>query len=562
MRALLVCSAIAAAGGAAACSHPPAGEVRYVPQAPVWRVNDRIPFDQVPDKRTYTPNLYHFDGAVVRRVTRAMDLVPDRRAADVNSLDEVPDSTWFTNRIGVRDLTDAELAAAGRTGPNPFEHLPWTIKSAKIGGMSIGFVFEDARGDKYLVKFDRLGAPEMETGAHMVTRAILWACGYNVADDYLGYLRREDLQVAADATRTDAVGDETALTVADLDAALAKVDRGPDGLYRVMASRFVPGKPIGPFAREGRRGDDPNDTIPHERRRVLRGQSAIFAWLDHSDLQEGQAIDTFVPEAPGSKRGFVMHYLIDFGKSLGVMAYASHWRTAGYTYRYDARYALQSLIGLGLWIRPWDSLDAPPLRGIGLWTATSYDPGRWRPSSPYWPIYDRDRFDAFWGSKILIRFSRAQLASIIEQAKLSDPKAAAYMLDVLVERQRRTARYWFERVSPLDAFAVEPDPDRAGALRLCFDDLSLRYELGHTPGGTRYALDVYDYGGAALGEPRVIAAREARTCVGDIPAGTAREGYTIAKLAVQRDARALPPVRVHLARTAAGRYEVIGLRRE
>lgn len=561
MRALLVCSAITV-GAAAACSHPPAGEIRYVPQAPVWRVNDRVPFDEVPDKRTYTPNLYHFDGIVVRRLTRAMDLKPSRRAADVNSLDEVPDSTWFTNRIGVRDVTAEELTAAGRTNPSPFEHLPWTVQSAKIGGGSVGFVLEDARGEKYVVKFDIRGAPEMETGAHMISRAIMWACGYNVPEDYLGYIRRGDLRLADDATRKDDVGDTVPLSAAHLEAALAKVDRGPDGTYRVMASRFVPGKPIGPISREGRRGDDPNDTVPHERRRVLRGQAAIFAWLNHSDLQEGQSVDTFIPDAPGSKRGYVMHYQIDFGRSLGVMAYANHWRTSGYTYRYDARYALQSLIGLGLWIRPWDALEAPPLRGIGLWTVDDYDPGSWRPSNPYWPVHDRDRFDAFWGSKILIRFSRAQLATIVEQAKFSDPEAAAYMLDTLVARQRRTARYWFERVSPLDAFAVEPDPDRAGALRLCFDDLSLRYELGHTPGGTRYALDVYDYAGEPLGEPRVIAAREARTCVGDIPAGAAREGYTIAKLAVQRDARALPPLRVHLARTAAGRYEVIGLRRE
>jgi len=33
------------------------------------------------------------------------ELPRDRRALGVNALDEVPDSTWFTNRIGVRELT-------------------------------------------------------------------------------------------------------------------------------------------------------------------------------------------------------------------------------------------------------------------------------------------------------------------------------------------------------------------------------------------------------------------------------------------------------------------------
>ena len=33
----------------------------------------------------------------------------DVRAMNVNSLDEVPDSTWFTNRIGRREMSIAEI---------------------------------------------------------------------------------------------------------------------------------------------------------------------------------------------------------------------------------------------------------------------------------------------------------------------------------------------------------------------------------------------------------------------------------------------------------------------
>src|SRR5689334_8089041 len=89
----------------AACAHQaPVGELRFKNAAPVWRVNDRAPIPKPPAEREYNRTLYHADGFVFRRATRAMELRPDRRAEDVNALDEVPDSTWFTNRIGIRDI--------------------------------------------------------------------------------------------------------------------------------------------------------------------------------------------------------------------------------------------------------------------------------------------------------------------------------------------------------------------------------------------------------------------------------------------------------------------------
>ncbi|MDQ3164236.1 MAG: AAA family ATPase, partial [Actinomycetota bacterium] len=66
--------------------------------------------------------------------------------------------------------------------------------------------------------------------------------------------------------------------------------------------------------------------------------------------------------------------------------------------------------------------------------------------------------------------TREQLGAIVEEAGYTDPRAAQYMLDALVERQRKTARYWFDQVSALDQFRVEPQG-------LCFDDLTLRYDL-------------------------------------------------------------------------------------
>jgi hypothetical protein len=532
----------------AACASGPApiGSLRFQVDEPVWRVNDREPLPAPPQEREYNRALYHTDGFVVRRVTRAMEVRPKLRAADVNSLDEVPDSTWFTNRIGVRELSEDELRAGPNRTPGPFDQLPWTITRGKSGGTAVGFVFEDATGAAFLLKFDEPDRPEMETAAHIIVHRILWACGYNVPEDYVGYVRRDELLLSAKATRKDDTGTKVPLTTEDLDRALARVAREPDGRIRVLASRMLPGKPIGPYAREGTRPDDPNDRIPHERRRSLRGQFSIFSWLNHTDMQEDNTLDMF-------QDGHVVHYLIDFGKALGVMGQGMRWQTVGYTYRLDVGIALRTLLGLGLWERPWEAVDAPPLRGVGLFEAKHYDPGAWRPNSLYWPYEDKDRFDAFWGAKLIMRFSRAQLAAIVDEAQLTDPRAAAYLVDTLVARQRTTARYWFERVAPLDRFAMD------GA-RLCFDDLLLAYRLDEPV--TRYEVEIYDRAGKPAAAPFYLApGAGGRTCTAALRTGRDASAYTIVRLRVLRGDEPMPDVRVHLARVD-GALSVIGLRRE
>jgi hypothetical protein len=518
-----------------ACAHSPTGELRFRNEPPVWRVNDRVPLAKQPKERIYNRKLYHSDSFVVRRSTRALDLKPSRRAADVNALDEVPDSTWFTNRIGVRDLSITELVRGPNVDPSPFENLPWTITKAKSGGSAIGFVFEDTTGAKFILKFDVPDRPEMETAAHAIVHRILWACGYNVPQDHIGYVRRADL-VIGDKARKRGIDD------AKLDAMLAQVAREPDGRIRVLASRHLPGKPIGGYAREGTRADDPNDVIPHERRRSLRGQFALFAWLNHTDLQEDNTLDVFVDD-------HVEHYLIDFGKALGVMGWGQRWQTVGHTYRFDLAYAFKSLVTFGLWKRPWEDARAPALRGIGLWESATYDPGAWRSNSPYWPFEDADRFDNFWGAKLAMRFTRAQLAAVVAEGQLTDPRAAAYMLDVLVERQRETARYWFDRVAPLDELRVERDA-------LCFADLALLYRLRTNP--TRYEVDTFDKAGRATGYHRTVTGMpDGRSCVPDLIVA----GYTIVRIRVFRNAHEMPALLVHLARDEHGRPAVIGVRR-
>ena len=69
-----------------------------------------------------------------------------------------------------------------------------------------------------------------------------------------------------------------------IDRLLENVDRRSDGRYRAVALR-VPTDGvslIGPFQLFGTRSDDPNDVVPHEHGRELRGLQVFSAWLNHT----------------------------------------------------------------------------------------------------------------------------------------------------------------------------------------------------------------------------------------------------------------------------------------
>ena len=549
-RSILACIAVAA--GCGGSSAVPA--VRFANVPAVAAVDDRLDVPHTPKSREFFVDLYHWDAILQRRIERGLELPRPQRALGVNALDEVPDSTWFTNRIGVRDLSIDELTAGPLTLDSPELHRPWTIKSAKPGQGDLGFIVEDTRGVKWLVKFDSTDFPEQETATHVIVDKILWACGYNTTEDFIVHARRDDFAIAADATITDQYNDKHPLDRAELDRRLDTVRLTADGRLRALASRWVDGKSLGGHPAEGVRDDDRNDRIPHELRRDLRGAYAIFAWLDHVDIQESNFLDSWVADRGDPKIHYVKHYLLDFGKSFGVMASTGGDPRRGHSYVIDLHDMFTSLIELGLVQRSWERRSAPTLRGVGLFEARTFDPGSWVTDYPvYIPFLRADRFDQFWATKILIRFSRAQLHALVDTGKLSDPRAVEYVTDTLVARQRATAAYWFARVNPLDHFAAYHD-------RLCFDDLAITYDFAPAD-TTHYTITRHDRDGRALATTTTAAGPDGRACVPlTLPAG--RDGYTIVRVTTTRPSFT-GSTDAHIARDpTSGAPRVIGIWRE
>lgn len=550
--AIVLAAVLAASTGCA--SSPAVPAVRFANAPPVTVVDDRLDVPTRPGVRDFLVDLYHYDAILYRRLERALELPRHRRALGVNALDEVPDSTWFVNRIGVRDMTLDELTTGPITIDSPELHKPWTIESAKPGAGDVGFVIADARGERFLIKFDMAGYPEQETATHVIVGKILWACGYNVTEDFIVHLRPEDLVIGRNSRISDVFGDKHPLERAELDRRLALVERGPDGRLRALASRWVDGKSLGGHPAEGVRADDRNDRIPHQLRRDLRGAYAMFAWLDHVDVQESNFLDSWIADRGNPKIHYVKHYLLDFGKSLGVMATTGHDPRRGHSYVIDLADIAKSLFEAGMVERSWEETRAPKLRGVGLFEARTYDPGSWVPDYPvYVPFLSSDRFDQFWASKILIRFTREQLHALVETGQLSDPRAVEYITDTLVARQRATAAYWFARVNPLDRFAAYRD-------RLCFDDLAIGYQFAPA-GSTRYEVTRYDRAGRTLGTADARGVADGRVCV-PLALSADRDGYTMVELATARPGFTGTTI-VHVARDpASGAPRVIGIWRK
>jgi len=375
----------------------------------------------------------------------------DVRALNVNTIDEVPDSSWWTNRILHREMSVDEIARGPMVGTGPKDGV-WTIVASKNEGITPGLRITDSAGDLYFIKFDPPSNPEMATGAEVVTTPLFHALGYNVAENYIATLRRENLRIGPRATLyREFSGKETPLTEADLDALLQRAARNADGSYRVVASKAVAGKPLGPFRYYGTRSDDPNDVFPHEHRRELRGMRVFAAWLNHDDSRSINSHDTLVEE---DGRKIVKHYLIDFGSTLGSGSTQAQKPRAGNEYIWEARPTFLTMVTLGFYVRPWIKVEYPQFPSVGRFEGAFFQPQYWKPEYPN-PAFNNARpDDLFWAARRVAAFSDEAIRAAVRRGQFSDRAAELYLGDVIIVRRDKVARFYLNITNPVVDFAL------------------------------------------------------------------------------------------------------------
>ncbi|HEY1419043.1 MAG TPA: hypothetical protein VGF41_14130 [Myxococcaceae bacterium] len=450
------------------CSSGP----RHFSTAPVlWSDEDRRPFQPRPEE-TYVP--IYWDGAdhiFFRPISHAFLLQTGREAVDVNAMDEVPDSSWFVNRLSRQRMSAEEIARGACDHPPPEGALPWKVVGAKMDGDNPGFRIRTATGRIYVVKFDSTEQWERASAADVVGSRLYHAAGFQVPCNRVVYFRPEDLELPEKPIQGPG---GKPVTRESITAMLEHLPREANGTLRALASEFLPGKPLGPWLYESRWGDDPNDAVAHEDRRELRGSRLLAAWLQHHDARSQNTLMMWSED--GRAGGHVEHYIIDWGDCLGGLTqWDSISRRVGHAYYIDFGYMAADFFTFGAIERPWERAEFGPAGKIfGYYSDREFDPEGWHVGYPNVAFSSMQEPDGAWIARIIGRFDDTSIAAVVREARLSSPVARSELERILRSRRDAIVQRYLGRLSSLS------DPTVDGR-QLCFRDRAAETVLGSAP---------------------------------------------------------------------------------
>ena len=441
---------------------------KFYPDDPLLREPAPRPVKQVATREV--DDLYDFldnSFAMPRQESKEIRRGP-HPTLDTNTIGDVPDNAWYTNRHYYRKMSIDELKRGPGNSTPPSPNGTWRIVSAKTDGVTPGFVIKDEHDNRYVLKLDPPDYPELSSAADVIGSKAFYALGYNTPENYIVHFRRENLMISDGVTWRDRAGKKHPLTTRMLNEMLKPEPKAAGGTYRGMASRYIAGKLAGPFSYSGTRSDDPNDIVPHEDRRELRGLGVFAAWLNHHDTKSVNSMDTLVDENGVT---YLKHYLLDFGDILGSDGVWPKYAWAGHEYTIDMKGSAMQMFTLGLDVPRWARADYPKLKGVGRFDSWSFDPINWKPNYPNPAFLLMDNGDAFWAAKQVAAFTDTEIRALVETGEYSDPRTVNWITKCLIERRDKVAEAWFSRVLPLDKFQVVDG-------KLTFEDLGQRYGIG------------------------------------------------------------------------------------
>ena len=334
---LFLAAIVALAAGCGAPAHRfPLAEIR-------WQDDDMHPFGPQPPE-VYNSWLWDaVDNSVVRHMSEALLYETSHEAVNVNALDEVPDSSWFTNRLGRYDVPLSAFRDGACSDRDP--PRPWRVIEAKPDGTSPGLLVMDAEGTRHLFKVDYRAQQERGTASDTIATRMFHAIGYWTPCNRVVVFDREDLILDPSVIDED---DEDAPTPESLEEVLRQATPAPNGQLRGSLSEFLSGPLLGGWSYSGVRATDFNDVIDHRDRREIRGQYVLSAWLNHVDARDQNNMDMWIETGDGV--GYIRHYVLDAGDSFGIIWPQSHAmsRRLGQSQYFD----LEHILGGRLYARP------------------------------------------------------------------------------------------------------------------------------------------------------------------------------------------------------------------
>jgi hypothetical protein len=475
------------------------------------------------------------------------------QAKNINTIDEVPDSDWFTNRILARPLSIEEAVKGPDTGSGPAPGK-LIVTRAKQSGVTPGFTIKDSAGQTWFVQFDAPGQSEAASGATVVATKLFYTLGYFQTENYISLLDPQTLEIGESAQVDTPSGNVRAMKMDDIRKVLDRADKRPDGKYRIIASRGIPGRVIGGFKYAGTRKDDPNDIVPHEHRRELRALKVFGAWTNLVDMKAGNTLDTVITE---NGRGFIRHYLQDVGSTFGTGALAPREWDEGYEYIFEQDKAMRRLVTFSLDLEPWQTIPYKEYKSIGRFEGDYFKPENWKPRIPTAALANARADDNFWAARRVMAFSDELIRAIVKTGQYSDPAAEKYLADVLMKRRDKIGQAYLPAVNPLVDFQL----DGSGVLTFVNPAVSGGFATAPIGG---YEARWYRFDNASgatnpIGSPTV--SKELKI---QAPAGLPTGGGEFVKIEVSAidspNGSWKIPVQVYFRRLADG-WKLIGLQR-
>jgi hypothetical protein len=473
------------------------------------------------------------------------------RAQNINTIDEVPDSSWFTNRIGTTAITPDQMTRGANVGAPP-DPSKWILTREKTAGVHPGFTAKDAKGETWFIQFDPPYYAEGATGAVAVASRIFWALGYNQVELFLTTFDPKKIEFDPNATIRRPSGKRTRFNMDDVNAILERVAKNPDGTYRVVAGRLLPGKVLGGYLFQGTRPDDPNDIVPHEHRRDLRALRVFGAWTNLTDLKAANTLDTLITE---NGRPIIKHYLQDVGSTFGMCNELYEWDLS-YEYFYEGGPSLKRFWSFGFGLSPWQTIPYKPYySSIGKFEGDEFDPRKWRPQTPTTAYMEARDDDAFWAARRIALFSDELIRAAVRAGQYSDPSAEKYLGDVLIKRRDKILGVYLTAVNPI----VNPRLDASGSLTI--ENAAIAAGVAKGQPTYRAAWMLFDN---ATGETKPLSTTDSQTTTLAAPAGLPTAPGSYIQVDISADIAAFPtwkePIKTHFRRTAQG-WQLVGLER-
>jgi hypothetical protein len=228
-----------------------------------------------------------------------------------------------------------------------------------------------------------------------------------------------------------------------------------------------------------------------------------------------------------------------------------------YHYAIDMALIKKNALGFGFHVPEYRKLkwpEFPKHQAVGRFESERFDPVTWKGNYPN-PAFQRmTARDAFWAAKILMKFTRDELAAIVETGEYSDPDNARLLLEVLLERQQKCGRFGINAINPLDEFRIENGV-------LTFSNLSERHGFGGA--GTTYQIQWFAFDNDTGSRRELSLPSTLRETRSSLPASPPGNEYLLAEI------RSSHPDHPHwrsaidvYLRPTGSRHEIVGIERE